>query len=156
MSIEWRLLEDGIHEARHHFAVEEALARLVDEGHSPPTLRLRRVKPAVFVGVYQNTWAEVNVAYCRAHNIQIVRRMNGGGAVYHEMGSFCYSAFFRRDLFPQSDEELYRVFAGPAIRTCADYGVSADFHGRNDVLAGGRKSDGSAQISWYLFGEHGL
>lgn len=149
MSAEWRLLEDGIHEARHHFAVEEALARLVDEGHSPPTLRMRRVRPAVFVGVYQNTWSEVDVSFCRAHNIQIVRRMNGGGAVYHEMGSFCYSAFFRRDLFSQTDEELYRIFAVPAVRTCADYGVRAQFHGRNDVLAGERKIYGSAQFSWY-------
>ena len=149
MSAEWRLLYDGIYEARHHFAVEEALARLVDEGHSPPTLRMRQVHPAVFVGVHQNTWSEVDVAYCREHDIQIVRRMNGGGAVYHEMGSFCFSAFFRRDLFPQSEEELYRLFATPAIRTCADYGVVAHFQGRNDVLVGERKIYGSAQFSWY-------
>ena len=146
---EWRLLNDGITEAHHHFAVEEALVRLVDEGHTPPTLRLRQVQPAVFVGVYQDTWAEVDVAYCRAHDIQIVRRANGGGAVYHEMGSFCFSAFFRRELFPQSDEQLYRLFATPVIRTCADYGVDAHFQGRNDVVVGKRKIYGSAQLSWY-------
>jgi lipoate---protein ligase len=149
MAAEWRLLHDGIHEARHHFAVEEALARLLDEGHSPPTLRMRQVHPAVFVGVYQNTWSEVDVAYCQTQDIQIVRRANGGGAVYHEMGSFCFSAFFRRDVFPQSEEELYRLFATPAIRTCADYGVVAHFHGRNDVLVGERKIYGSAQLAWY-------
>ncbi len=149
MSIDWRLLYDDIYEARHHFAMEEALARLVDEGHTPPTLRMRQVHPAVFVGAYQNTWSEVDVDYCQAHNIQIVRRANGGGAVYHEMGSFCFSAFFRRDLFPQSEEELYRLFATPTIRTCADYGVDAHFQGRNDVLVGERKVYGSAQLSWY-------
>ena len=149
MLAEWRLLNDGITEAQHHFAVEEALVRLVDEGHTPPTLRLRQVQPAVFVGVYQDTWAEVDVAYCRAHDIQIVRRANGGGAVYHEMGSFCFSAFFRRELFPQSDAELYRLFAVPAIRTCADYGIDTHFQGRNDILAGQRKIYGSAQLSWY-------
>ncbi len=149
MLAEWRLLYDDIYEARHHFAVEEALARLVDEGRSPPTLRMRQVHPAVFVGVYQNTWSEVDVAYCQAHDIQIVRLANGGGAVYHEMGSFCFSAFFRRDLFSQSDEELYRLFAAPAIRTCADYGVVAHFQGRNDVLVGERKIYGSAQLAWY-------
>ena len=149
MLAEWRLLYDGIHEARHHFAVEEALARLVDEGHSPPTLRMRQVHPAVFVGVYQNTWSEVDVAYCQAHDIQIVRRANGGGAVYHEMGSFCFSAFFRRDFFPQSEEELYRLFATLTTRTCADYGVVAHFQGRNDVLVGERKIYGSAQLAWY-------
>lgn len=149
MPAEWRLLYDGIYEARHHFAIEEALARLVDKGHSPPTLRMRQVYPAVFVGTYQNTWAEVDVAYCQAHDIQIVRRMNGGGAVYHEMGSFCFSAFFRRDLFSQTEEELYRLFAAPTIRTCADYGVVARFEGRNDVLVGERKIYGSAQFTWY-------
>lgn len=149
MVAEWRLLNDGIHEARHHFAVEEALARLLDEGHTPPTLRLRQVHPAVFVGVHQNTWSEVDVAYCRANNIQIVRRMNGGGAVYHEMGSFCFSAFFQRSLFAQSDAELYRFFAIPVIRTCADYGVVAHFQGRNDVIVGSRKIYGSAQFSVY-------
>ena len=149
MQAEWRLLYDGIHEARHHFAVEEALARLVDAGHAPPTLRMRQVHPAVFVGAFQNTWAEVDVAYCQAHNIQIVRRANGGGAVYHEMGSFCFSAFFRRELFPQNDEELYRLFAALPIRTCADYGVAAHFQGRNDVLVGERKIYGSAQFGWY-------
>lgn len=149
MSADWRLLRDDIHEARHHFAVEEALARLVDAGHSPPTLRLRQVQPAVFVGVHQNTWSEVNVPYCRAHDIQIVRRMNGGGAVYQEMGSFCFSAFFRRDLFFQGEGELYKLFALPVIRTCADFGVDAHFEGRNDVLVGNRKIFGSAQFSFY-------
>jgi lipoate-protein ligase A len=91
----------------------------------------------------------VDVAYCQAHGIQIVRRANGGGAVYHEMGSFCFSAFFRRDLFPQSEEELYRLFATPTIRTCADYDVVAHFQGRNDVLVGERKIYGSAQFGWY-------
>jgi lipoate---protein ligase len=149
MLAEWRLLDDRINEARHHFAVEEAIARLVDEGHAPPTLRMRQVLPAVFVGVYQNTWSEVDVAYCRSHGIQIVRRANGGGAVYHEMGSFCFSAFFRRELFSQSDGELYRLFAALPIRTCADYGVAAHFQGRNDVLVGERKIYGSAQFGWY-------
>ena len=149
MSAEWRLLKDDIHEARYHFAVEEALARLVDEGLSPSTLRLRQVKPAVFVGVHQNTWSEVNVDYCKTNGIQIVRRMNGGGAVYHEMGSFCFSAFFQRYLLPQSEQDLYQLFAIPVIRTCADYGVTAHYEGRNDVLVDNRKIFGSANFSWY-------
>ena len=149
MSHEWRLLRDGITDAHHHFAVEEALVRLVDEGASPPTLRLRQVRRAVFVGVYQDTGVEVDVDYCRSHGIKIVRRANAGGAVYHDVGSFCYSAFFPRAAFPHTEEELYRLFAEPVIRTCADYGVSAHFHGVNDVLAGERKIYGSAQIAWY-------
>lgn len=149
MHSEWRLLQDDIYEARHHFAVEEAIARLLDEGHSPPTLRLRRVYPAVFVGVHQNSYQEVDIDYCRAHGIQIVRRMNGGGAVYQEMGSFCFSAFFPLNTFGVPENDLYRFFAEPVIRTCADYGVVAHFGGRNDVLVGNKKIYGSAQFSIY-------
>lgn len=145
----WRLLRDGITDAHHHFAVEEALVRLVDEGESPPTLRLRQVRRAVFLGAMQEAWSEVDVDYCRTHDIKIVRRANGGGAVYHDVGSFCFSAFFPRALFPQSDAELYPLFAAPVIRTCADYGLTATRTGRNDLLVGGRKIYGSAQLAWY-------
>jgi lipoate-protein ligase A len=143
------LLRDGITDAHHHFAVEEALVRLVDEGLSPPTLRLRQVSRAVFVGVFQDTWSEVDVDFCREQGIKIVRRASAGGAVYHDVGSFCYSAFFPRKLFAQSEEELYRLFAEPIVLTCADYGLGAHFKGRNDVLIGRRKIYGSAQITWY-------
>lgn len=149
MQSKWRLLQDEIFEARHHFAMEEALARLLDEGRTSPTLRLRRVHPAVFVGVHQNTSSEVDIDYCRTNGIQIVRRMNGGGAVYQEMGSFCFSAFFRRDYFQLGDGEFYHIFADPVIRTCAYYGITAHFGGRNDVLVGNRKIFGSAQFSCY-------
>ena len=149
MQHNWRLLVDDIHEARYHFAIEEAIARLVDEGDSPPTLRLRRVFPAVFVGVHQDTWSEVDVDYCKTHGIQIVRRMNGGGAVYHEMGSFCFSAFFKRETINVSDENLYQFFAEPIIQTCLDYGVNASFEGRNDVVVGDRKIYGCAHFTWY-------
>lgn len=146
----WRLLRDGITDAHHHFAVEETIARLLDEGLSPPTLRLRQVRHAVFVGVTQDVFAEVDVDYCRAHGITIVRRMNGGGAVYHDVGSFCYSAFFPRARFAAlSDKDLFHLFARPVIRTCADYGLEAQESGRNDVVINGRKIYGSAQMAWY-------
>jgi lipoate-protein ligase A len=149
MSAEWRLLRDGITDAHQHFALEEAILRLLDEGRSPPTLRLRQVQRAAFIGVFQDTWSEVDVDFCRRHGIAIVRRANGGGAVYHDLGSFCYSAFFPRSAFAQSDEELARLFAQPVIRTCADYGLEAHFSGRNDVVVGGRKIYGCAQVAWY-------
>lgn len=149
MSPEWRLLRDGITDAHHHFAVEEAIVRRLDEAGSPNTLRIRQVENAVFVGVFQDTHSEVNLPFCKERGIKIVRRMNPGGAVYHDLGSFCYSAFFLRDAFPQPEEELYRLFAQPVIRTCRDYGVQAHFKPVNDVLVGERKIYGSAQVIWY-------
>lgn len=149
MSLEWRLLRDGITDAHLHFAVEEAIVRRLDEVGSPNTLRIRQVERAVFVGFFQDTNSEVNVPFCKERGIKIVRRLNPGGAVYHDLGSFCYSAFFLRDAFPQPEEELYRLFAQPIIRTCQDYGLVAHFKPVNDVLVGERKIYGSAQLIWY-------
>jgi len=149
MSPQWRLLRDGITDAHRHFAVEEAIVRRLDKVGRPNTLRIRQVEKAVFVGFFQDSDSEVNVPFCKERGIKIVRRMNPGGAVYHDLGSFCYSAFFLRDAFPQLEEELYRLFAQPIIRTCQDYGLEAHFKPANDVLVGERKIYGSAQVIWY-------
>jgi lipoate-protein ligase A len=92
--IMWRLLKDGIRDPYRHFAVEEALTRGIDDGITPPTLRLRQAEPSVWIGVYQYPDQDVDVDYCTKKGIKIVRRPNPGGAVYQDSGSFCYSLFF--------------------------------------------------------------
>jgi lipoate---protein ligase len=150
---QFRLLADGITDPFRHFAAEEALLRGVDEGTSPQTLRLRRVSPSVWIGVYQVPEEDVDLEYCRNKNIPVVRRPNPGGAVYQDEGSFCFSLFFRQEeLFERlgivEAPQLYPIVADAVIATCAEYGVEAAHSPTNDCTVRGRKIYGSAQVEW--------
>jgi len=149
----FRLLADGITDPFRHFAAEEALLRGVDEGTSPQTLRLRRVSPSVWIGVYQVPEEDVDLEYCRSQGIPIVRRHNPGGAVYQDEGSFCFSLFFKHEeLFERlgitEAADLYPIVSDAVIATCAEYGLEAAHSPRNDCTVGGRKIYGSAQVEW--------
>jgi lipoate-protein ligase A len=133
--------------------VEETLLRGVDEGTSPQTLRLRRVSPSAWIGVYQVPEEDVDLEYCRSNDIPVVRRHNPGGAVYQDEGSFCFSLFFmREELFErlriQEATQLYPIVADAVVATCADYGLQAAHSPTNDCTVGGRKIYGSAQVEW--------
>lgn len=152
--LKWRLLKDGIRDPFRHFAVEEALLRGIDTGETVPTLRLRQVEPSVFIGVYQYAEEDVDVAYCKAKGIKIVRRPNPGGAVYQDTGSFCYSLFCpKKYLFNcagiSKAEQLYPKIGQVIIETCRDFGVEAELSPVNDITIGGRKVYGSAQVEFY-------
>lgn len=151
---EWRSVRDNISEPKMHFAVEEALLRRADEKSSPNTLRLRRVEPSVFIGVYQDPRDEVDLEYCRKNDIPIIRRPNPGGAVYQDRGTFCYSLFSRKEeLFSHLDiddpSRLYDILGEAVVETCDRFGVDAELSGINDVKVDGSKIYGSAQIEWY-------
>lgn len=150
----WRRLEDGIRDPFRHFAVEEALLRSVDAGSSPETLRLRRADRSVWIGIHQVPEEDVDLGWCEAHGVPVVRRHNPGGAVYQDEGGFCFSAVFRREttfrrLGVREPEELYGRVGAAIVAACAEFGVTAEVSPVNDVTVGGRKIYGSAQVEWY-------
>ncbi|MEJ5315688.1 MAG: biotin/lipoate A/B protein ligase family protein [Tenuifilum sp.] len=150
----WRLVADDISEPAMHFAMEEALLRLTDEDHTQPTLRIRRVEPSVWIGYYQLPTEDVDVDYCKKHNLKIVRRMNSGGAVYQDEGTFCYSAFFQKEDFFKTfnidkPEDLYPLFGSVIIDLCKTLDIDATLSPVNDITVNGRKIYGSAQLDWY-------
>jgi lipoate-protein ligase A len=97
---------------------------------------------AVIVGRFQNTAGELNAGYVRDHKIDVVRRLSGGGAVYHDLGNLNYT-FIRHS----REEEIpdFSFFTTPLIDTLATFGVTAQSSGRNDVIVDGRKISGTAQ-----------
>ncbi len=97
---------------------------------------------AVIIGKYQNTAAEINEDYVRRKNIQVVRRLSGGGAVYHDLGNLNYTVI--ADTAAGSRIDL-ALFCGPLVRTLAGFGVQAEISGRNDVTVDGKKVSGNAQ-----------
>ncbi|NHJ83806.1 MAG: lipoate--protein ligase family protein [Asgard group archaeon] len=153
-SFKVRLLRDDIKDPFRHFAAEEALLRLVEEGRSPPTLRIRTFERSVWIGVHQIPEEDVDVEYCKKEQIPIVRRPNPGGAVYQDAGSFCYSFFFKTDDFfthleINDPSTLYQLFGKVIVNTCHKFGVEAETAGRNDVTINNRKVYGSAQNQLY-------
>lgn len=89
----WRLLKLEVNDAFMNMAIDEAImhARIANE--VPDTLRFYSWKPsAVSIGRFQKAENEVNLEYCRKAGIYVVRRISGGGAVYHDAeGEVTYS-----------------------------------------------------------------
>lgn len=97
--------------------------------------------PAVIVGVNQNALQEVNLAYTEQNGIKVVRRLTGGGAVYHDGGNLCYTVIAPYD----ENENNYVKFTEPVIKYLNSIGVKAEFSGRNDITVDGKKISGNAQ-----------
>ena len=97
---------------------------------------------AVIIGKYQNTLAEINQPYVEAHKIKVVRRLSGGGAVYHDLGNLNYTYITDAG---ELETLNMRVFCEPIVRALAEFGVTAEINGRNDMMIDGKKFSGNAQ-----------
>jgi len=99
-------------------------------------------EPSIIIGRHQNTLEEINLEYVKEHGIHVVRRLSGGGAVYHDLGNLNFS--FITQNRPENVNN-FRKFTEPVIQVLQEMGVPAGHGGRNDILAGGRKISGNAQ-----------
>ena len=97
---------------------------------------------AIIVGKHQNTLAEINIDYVKEHDIKVVRRLSGGGAVYHDMGNLNYS-------FTKTGENTemvdFKKYILPILEVLQGLGVDARFEGRNDLTIDGKKFSGNAE-----------
>ena len=96
---------------------------------------------AVIIGKHQNTIAEINAAYVSEHGIAVVRRLSGGGAVYHDLGNLNFT--FIADSGEQGFD--FSVFCKPVAQALTMFGVPVEISGRNDMTIGGKKFSGNAQ-----------
>lgn len=124
-----------------NLAMEEHLYRSLKEGAGGYFL-LWRNKPSIIVGRFQNTAQEVNRAYLDERAIPAVRRISGGGTVYHDLGNLNYTFIVHNTPGESLD---FTPLALPVVRTLKGLGVEAEFNGRNDLTIGGRKFSGAAQ-----------
>ncbi len=97
---------------------------------------------AIIIGKHQNTLAEINETYVREHDIRIVRRLSGGGAVYHDLGNLNYT--WITDAGDSAQVDL-RKFCQPVADALISLGADAQVSGRNDILIAGQKISGNAQ-----------
>lgn len=100
-------------------------------------------RPAIIVGRHQNTQAEINARFVEERGIRVVRRITGGGAVYHDLNNLNYTIISNEE---EGETDFdFKSFSQPVIETLADLGVKAEFSGRNDITIDGKKICGNAQ-----------
>ena len=97
---------------------------------------------AVIIGKYQNALAEIDLPYVEEHGIRVVRRLSGGGAVYHDLGNLNFT--FVADAGDMEQLNM-RIFCEPIVRALGHLGVSAQINGRNDITIDGKKFSGNSQ-----------
>ncbi len=96
---------------------------------------------AIIVGKYQNTLSEINYDYVKANNIAVVRRISGGGAVYHDLGNLNFS-FTKTG--KNSSLTDFEKFTRPIVEVIRSLGGDARFEGKNDLMIDGKKIAGNA------------
>lgn len=99
-------------------------------------------EPSIIVGKHQNTIQEINLDYVRENNINVVRRLSGGGAVYHDYGNLNYTIISKSK---DTSAFNFEAFTKPVIEVLAKLGIKAEFTGRNDITIDGKKFCGNAQ-----------
>lgn len=104
-------------------------------------------KPAILIGKNQNTISEINLDYVTENNIELVRRLSGGGTVYNDLGNMNYTFITYKNPNESKLENGFEKFALPVIKALGSLDVDAKFSGRNDVTIEGRKFSGTAQYS---------
>ena len=100
--------------------------------------------PSIIVGKFQNTLAEINLDYVDKQGIKVVRRMSGGGAVYHDLGNLNFSFHTKLE---GADFLDFSTFTAPVLTLLNGLGVPAKLEGRNDLLLDGKKFSGNAKFA---------
>ncbi len=101
-------------------------------------------QPSIIIGKNQNTIEEINTKYVEDNGIKVVRRLSGGGAVYHDKGNLNFSFITKDD---GDSFHNFKKFTEPVIQALEKLGVKAELSGRNDIMADGRKISGNAQFA---------
>jgi lipoate-protein ligase A len=149
----WRLLKLKVRDAFTNMAIDEAILRTRIEEKVPNTIRFYQWSPsAVSIGRFQDVSQEVHVENCKKQGVDVVRRISGGGAVYHDCdGELTYSVVVsEKDLGSEDVVAAYHQICSSLLEAAKTLGVRADFNLGDpkrcpNVTISGRKISGSAQ-----------
>jgi len=145
----WTAISLSVHDAYMNMAIDEDLLKLRARNKIPNTVRFYRWMPsAVSIGYFQSMEDEVDVEACRRLGVDFIRRITGGGAVFHDYeGEITYSVVVKEDdpTIPRDVLESYKTIGGGIVEALLRLGLEAEFTGVNDITVKGRKLSGNAQ-----------
>jgi lipoate-protein ligase A len=121
----------------YNIAAEEYLLKTA----TTDTFMIWRNEPSVVVGKHQNALREINHDYIQSLNLPVIRRISGGGTVYHDPGNINFSFIYtgRKDNLVD-----FRHFTEPVIRFLQNSGLNAGFEGKNNIMVNGLKVSGNS------------
>ncbi|MDA1476002.1 lipoate--protein ligase [Bacillus sp. CLL-7-23] len=131
-----------ITDPRINLAIEEYCLKYLDPEQTYLLFYINQ--PSIIIGKNQNTIEEINTKYVEDNGIIVVRRLSGGGAVYHDLGNLNFSFITKDD---GNSFHNFKKFTEPVVAALQRLGVKAELSGRNDLMANGRKISGNAQFS---------
>jgi lipoate-protein ligase A len=134
------IIKNAVTDPYFNLAAEEYLLKHFDED----IFTLWRNENAIIVGKHQNTLAEINMDYVQDQQVKVVRRLSGGGAVFHDMGNLNFT--FISNAPEKEDIKIdFRYYTMPILEVLKTLGINAEFSGRNDLLIDGMKISGNAE-----------
>lgn len=143
---EFRLIENGFNSAAKNMAVDEAIMRYSKE-LGKPTVRFYGWTPsAISIGYFQNLEQEVDLQKCSELGVDFVRRITGGGAVFHDAElTYSFVCTEESGVVPKKIMDSYKKICNPIILALGEMGLDASFVPLNDIVVGGKKVSGNAQ-----------
>jgi len=147
MKEEWRYIESNANTAAKNMAIDRAILVENSKGNSPVTLRFYEwAPPAISIGYFQGLLEEIDIDMCKKYGVEYVRRITGGGAVFHE-NELTYSI-----VIPESHKDIsknimesYGKICGALIKGLRYIGINSEYKPINDIVVGNKKISGNAQ-----------
>lgn len=147
MKEQWRFLQTGYNTAATNMAIDRAVLVANSKNMVPPTVRFFAWKPpAISIGYFQSLNDEVDLDNCKKLGVDYVRRITGGGAVFHE-DELTYSIIISEShpKISKNIMESYGRICGALIKGLKHLGIESSYVPINDIIADNRKISGSAQ-----------
>ncbi len=136
---DFKIYKSDITDPCINLALEEYFMNTVDENEY--IIFFWQSENAVVIGRNQNPYQECNISKLEQENVKLVRRLSGGGAVYHDLGNLNFSFIARSSKFDINDN--FNIIIS-ALKTL---NIDSEFNGRNDLICGSRKFSGNAFIN---------
>lgn len=140
----WRIIDTGLRSAAENMALNKTLLEGHQQGITPHTLRFLQFTPCALLGFHQSAEQELRVDYCQQNNIDIQRRITGGGAIYFDETQIGWELYLDKKALGTADmSSIAKKICEAAAEGMSKLGVNAKFRPRNDIEVDGRKISGT-------------